>query len=263
MGSPHRIWAISAVHGETDRLTDLHDEIYNHIKPGDRLIYLGNYMGHGPRPCQTIDEILTFRRMVLAIPGMKVNDIVYLRGRQEDMWSRLLQIQFTPDPLQLLTWLLDNGMSSTLSSYGISPQDGVIAAHEGIMSLTKWTNRIREAMRRYPGHETFSTHWHRAAFTDTQQNSNSSPLLFVHSGVNPAIPLQDQGDNFLWAGENFNAINVPYNPFQKVIRGYDPTHGGLNLNCVTATIDGGCGFGGSLICAGFDSRGDIFELYEA
>ena len=51
-------------------------------------------------------------------------------------------------------------------------------------------------------------------------------------------------------------------PFQKVVRGFDPDHKGMNINCVTATIDGGCGFGGQLVCAGFNPEGSIFELLE-
>jgi serine/threonine protein phosphatase 1 len=53
------------------------------IRPGDRIIYLGNYSGYGPSPVKTLEELLTFRRMVLSIPGMLCKDIVYLRGAQE------------------------------------------------------------------------------------------------------------------------------------------------------------------------------------
>jgi serine/threonine protein phosphatase 1 len=35
------------------------------------------------------------------------------------------------------------------------------------------------------------------------------------------------------------------------------------MNGVTASLDGGCGFGGTLICAGMEASGDIFELMEA
>lgn len=239
---------------------ELHDAIYRQIAPGDRIIYLGNYTGHGVDATGTVDELLAFRRSALAIPGMMADDIVYLRGGQEEMWQKLLQIQFAPDPGRVLEWMLENGLSATLSSYGVSPEGGMIAAQNGVRALTKWTSHIRAAMRRHAGHEIFSAHWKRAAFTAPAQVP--APMLFVHAGIDPARPLQQQGDSFWWAGGHFNAIANAYDPFAKVIRGYDPAHGGVRMNCVTATIDGGCGFGGGLIGAGFTPEGELFELFE-
>lgn len=259
MGKPRRIWAISAMHAEARRLMTLHDLLYPMIRPGDRLVYLGNYTGYGNDPVGTINEILTFRRMVMALPGMMVNDISYLRGSQEEMWQKLLQIQFAPNPAEVLNWMYGNGLSQTLEAYNIDPRQGQIAAAEGVMSLTKWTAKIRDALRRHPGHDIFSTHHRRAAYTSEQ---TEYPMLFVHTGLNPERPLHDQGDSFWWGGKQFDGINIPYNPFQKVVRGYDAERRGVHLNCVTATLDGGCGFGGTLVCAGFTPLGDIFELIE-
>ena len=260
IGSPKRIWAVSAIHGEAERLMALHDELFKRINPGDRVIYHGNYIGYGPNPCETVDELLTFRRQLLAIPGMMPQDLVYLRGGQEEMWQKLTQIQFAPNPSDVLLWMLSHGLSNTLYAYGLSPHDGITAAQEGVMSLTRWTNKVRESVKQHAGHEIFSNHWRRAAYTAQE---SAFPMLFVHAGLDPAKTLDHQGDNLWWSGKNFNDIRLPYNPFQKVIRGFDPKHHGMHLNCVTATIDGGCGFGGSLVCAGFDENGEIFEMLEA
>jgi hypothetical protein len=260
LGMPRRIWTVSAIHADSPRLTALHDALYERIRPGDRLVYLGNYFGQGPAPLQTIDELLGFRRMVMALPGMMAEDIVYLRGGYEEMWQKLLQVQFTPRPAQTLGWLLEHGLAAPLESYGISIRDGLTAAQESVVALTRWTSRIRDVIRRCPGHDIFSMQWRRAAHTATD---GPCPLLFVHSGLDPALPLDDQGENFLWAGGDFASIQDPYQPFAKVIRGYDPAHGGVYLNGVTATIDGGCGYGGSLIAAGFAPDGSLFEMLEA
>ena len=260
LGAPPRIWAISAIHAETERLMDIHDALYDRLRPGDRIVYLGNYMGYGRDAAGTIDEILTFRRIALARPGMMPNDFIYLRGSQEEIWQKLLQLHFAPNPAELLRWMLDNGLNGSLCSYGISPHEGLAAAHEGVMSVARWTGRIRELLRRRPGHDIFANHLRRAAHTD---QAVPAPLLFVHAGINPARSLKEQGDSFWWAGSRFNAIMLPYEPFRKVIRGFDPTHGGLHINCVTATIDGGCGFDGALVCAGFDNHGNIFDMLEA
>jgi hypothetical protein len=257
VGTPKNIWAVSAIHGDVDRLITLHNTLYKRLRPGDRIIYLGNYVGYGDEAVACIDEILTFRRLVLSIPGMLCSDMVYLRGRQEEMWQKLLQLQFAPDPGGTLLWMLGNGLSNTLYSYGLSPHDGIEACHHGIMGLTRWTNSIRETLRRHPGHEIFGTHLTRAAHTD---ETAPYPMLFVHAGLDASRALGDQGDTFWWASAEFETIDTPYLPWQKVVRGYDPGHKGVVTNCVTATIDGGCGFGGKLICAGFEANGCISDM---
>ena len=261
LGAPRRIWTISAIHADAERLVSLHDEIYHQFSAGDRLVYLGNYTGFGTQPVETIDELLTFRRMILARPGVKADDIVYLRGAQEDMWSRLIQLQFCPDPVDSFLWMLGNGMGMTLERYGISPHDGLNAAREGIMPLTRWTNSIRQTLRAYPGHDTFMTQHRRAAFTSLP-GEDRFPILFVNAGVNTTRKLDDQGDDLWWSGTDFNKMTDPYRPFEKVIRGFDPTHEGVRINCVTASLDGGCGFGGSLVAANMDAAGEIYEIME-
>lgn len=261
LGAPRRIWAVSAIHAETERLMELHDALYRHIAPGDRIIYLGNYTGYGPDATGTVNELLAFRRSALAIPGIMADDLVYLRGGQEEMWQKLLQIQFAPDPAAVLEWMFQNGLAATLASYGVNPEGGLIAARNGVRALTKWASHIRFAMRRHAGHEIFSAHWKRAAFTTLEDVP--TPILFVHAGIDPARSLQQQGDSFWWGGMSFNGIADAYAPFAKVVRGYDPAHGGVRISCVTATIDGGCGFGGGLVGAGFTPEGELFELLEA
>jgi len=260
LGQPNRIWAISALHSNVGALVSLHDEILSEIEPGDRVLYMGNYTGFGPQAVETIDEILTFRRLVLAMPGMIPSDLVYLRGQQEEMLQKLLQLQFAPNPTDVYLWMLGNGMGATLNSYGLSHHDGIEACRVGVMGLTKWTDQIRHKIRQNPGHETLLMHLTRAAHTLENQEA---PLLFVHAGINVKQPLDAQGDHFWWSQTDFTAIDKPYEPFKKVIRGYDPQHNGVNLNCVTATIDGGSGFGGNLVCSVFDRSGDLMDLIEA
>jgi hypothetical protein len=256
LGTPRRIWAISAIHGEIERLTALHDDIYPHILPGDRVVYLGNYFGFGHHAVEVIDELLTFRRSVLAKRGMMAEDIVYLRGSQEEMLQKLLQLQFAPDPGGILLWMLGNGLMSTLYSYGVSPHDGIECCRQGVIGLARWTGTVREAIRKRPGHEIFNTRLHRAAHTS---RSLETPILFVNSGLRTDRPMEEQGDSFWWANREFEQIQQPYSPFAKVVRGYDPDHKGVNINCITATIDGGCGFGGALVCTVFDGGGAALD----
>lgn len=260
IGRPSAVWTVPAVHGHFEELTRLHDHILERVKPGDRVIYHGNYTGYGPQSVACISEILTFRRMVLAIPGMIPSDIVYLRGQQELIWEKLLQLPFAPDPTNVLLWMLGNGLSSTLYDYGLSPHDGIEACKHGVIGLTKWTNTIRKALRARDGHEIFMNQLKRAAYTD---QDSPYPILFIHAGLNPCQTLHEQGDQIWWASEEFKSIEEAYKPFEKVVRGFDPEHNGLHLNGTTATIDDGCGFGGKLVSVSFEQDGSVGSILEA
>src|SRR5215471_3558447 len=86
-----RIWAIAAIHGDVERLTALHDKLSQRIRATDRVVYLGNYMGVGPSVRAVVDELIEFRRWLLARPRSFASDVAFLRGAQEEMWSKLLQ----------------------------------------------------------------------------------------------------------------------------------------------------------------------------
>ena len=100
-----RIWAIPAIHGEVGALSALHGALDSEFAVGDQLVYLGNYTGHGQAARETIEELLLFRRALLARPGMEPEHIVYLRGAQEEMWQKLSQVQFAPNPREVLKWM--------------------------------------------------------------------------------------------------------------------------------------------------------------
>ena len=55
---------------------------------------------------ETVDEILSFRRKFLARPPFTdADDHILLRGSQEEMWQRILQLQFAVDPIEVVTWM--------------------------------------------------------------------------------------------------------------------------------------------------------------
>ncbi|MEM9470066.1 MAG: hypothetical protein AAF988_07865, partial [Pseudomonadota bacterium] len=143
LGTPNTIWTISSIHGDVQRLASIHDAVFARFRPGDRLVYLGNYTGYGEHSRETIEELLLFRRLLLAQPGMKPEDIVYLKGKQEANWHTLMQVQFELFPVDCLLALFGAGMSKALESYGVCPHDGIMAAREGPYSMSKWINDIR------------------------------------------------------------------------------------------------------------------------
>jgi len=248
-----RVWAVASIHGEAKRLAALHDRLAERFELGDRLVYLGNYLGRGADVRGTVDELLRFRRLLLAAPGVYVCDIAYLRGAQEEMWQKLLQLQFAPNPRDVLNWVLDHGVGATLAAYGGRADQGMAAARDGAVSITRWTNELRAAMHAVPGHTQLLSALKRAAFT--VDNS----LLFVHAGIDLERPLTGQSDSFWWASAAFQRIDQPYGGFKKVVRGFDPNHAGVLSTAYTVSLDAGSGFGGALVAACLDVDGRIAD----
>ncbi|MBV8166300.1 MAG: hypothetical protein JO021_05870 [Alphaproteobacteria bacterium] len=252
-----RIWAIASIHGDVQRLRALHDKLTGRMRATDRVVYLGNYMGVGPEVRAVVDELIDFRRWLLARPRAFASDVVFLRGAQEEMWSKLLQLQFAPNPSEVLRWLLEHGTAATLKAYGGDPTYAGQVAREGPVAMTRWTGGLRAALAAAPGHQPFLSGLRRAAFTDDHA------LLFVHAGIDTSRPLDVQSDSFWWAAGAFGRISEPYEHFKLIVRGFDIQHAGLVATPYTVSLDGGCGFGGSLLAACFDAEGQVLETLDA
>src|SRR5689334_25431100 len=147
-----RVWAIAAIHGEVERLVGLHRALADAFEVGDRIVYLGNYFGGGTDVVGTVDELLSFRRAVIALPRMFASDVVYLRGSQEEMWQKLLQLQFAPNPREVFAWMIEHGAGATLAAYGGDIQQGFVCTRDGPLAITRWTGKLRTAMQGVPGH---------------------------------------------------------------------------------------------------------------
>jgi serine/threonine protein phosphatase 1 len=253
----HRIWAVAAIHGEAGRLRDLHAALAARIQPRDRLVYLGNYLGHGGDIIGTVDELIAFRREVLCVPGMMPQDVVFLRGVQEEMWQKLLQLQLAMNPPDVLGWMMERGVTATIKAYGGTPGEGLAAARGGTVTLTRWTSGLRSNMYAHPGHRELMSQLKRACVTQ------EGTLLFVHAGIDPERPLETQRDAFWWNPGGFAALNQSFGHFRLVVRGFDPDHEGVRIGPYTATLDGGCGNGGPLVACCFDNAGQPLEQVEA
>lgn len=252
-----RIWAVAAIHGEAARLRMLHDRIAERFGDRDRIIYLGNYLGRGGGVVATIDELLDFRRRVLARPHGFGCDVVFLRGAQEEMWQKLLQLQFAPNPGEVLQWMVREGVEATVRAYGGELQQGLAASRDGPRMLTRWTTALRNAMNAAPGHVALFSSLRHAALTDDNQ------LLFVHAGIEPTRPLAAQGDAFWWNDRDIARLAAPFDGFRRVVRGYDRHQRGLVESEFAVSLDAGAGRGGNLLAAAFTSSGAVLEVLQA
>lgn len=250
-----RIWAVGAIHGQVDALKSLHEALLSRFSMGDRVVYLGNYFGNGPTAIDTVNELLLTRRKLMSVgESSKPNAFVYLRGAREEMLSKLLQLQFAPNPAEVMDWLLDHHLGPVIDSYGTAENVARAISREGTLSISKWTNSLRRTINSQAGHTIFLSNLRRAAFT------REGRMLFVHASVDISRPLNMQKDNFWWDNGRFDHIEAPYNGFARIVRGYDHDNKGLRLNHPhIATLDGGSGRGGSLNALCFSVDGDVMD----
>lgn len=253
-----RYWVVGAVFAEIIRLRDLHDQLDPKIRTGDGLIYLGNMVGHGTEFLATIDEILEFRRRFIARPGMVSGDLVYLRGAQEEIWRKLLELQLAPNPHDVLNWMLDHGAAPALEAYGIDPRTGLAAARGGAVAMTRWTGALRQCVNQMPGHVNFLSALRRAAYTADQA------IFFVSAGIDPKRPIIAQQDRFWWGAPGFLEISEPFCGFTTLVRGFDPARTpsrgpAVQRSRFSLCVDGGCGRGGALLAVCLDAQGHVLD----
>ena len=179
-----RVWAISSVHGEAERLRALHEAISRQFQPGDRLVYLGNILGHGPDVTDAVDEVLAFRRAVISAHGMFAADVVVLRGAQEEMWQKLLQLQLALNSGEVFDWMMEQGVGATLKSYGGDVSAGRVAARAGAAMCARWTASLRDQIHGRSGHTQLMSALRRAAVNLSPDGQPQ--LLFVNAGLIPS-----------------------------------------------------------------------------
>jgi serine/threonine protein phosphatase 1 len=242
-----RVWTIAGIYGAgaAPRLVKIHDRIGERIEDGDRLVYLGNYYGCGDAVRATIDELVDFRRRVLARRRGFACDVTFLHGAHEEMLQKLLQLQFAANPVAVLRWMVEAGIEPTLRAYGGDLRVGLAAARNGPRTLTRWTSGLRAAINAAPGHMMLLSALRHAAFTE------EGGLLFVHAAVDPAKPLAVQRDAFGWGRHDILALAAPFAGFLRVVAGVDRQRRGV-VECEFATVvDGGTATGGPLVAACF------------
>ena len=207
-----RIWVIASVHGVAPRLAALAARIEARLQPRDAMVFMGNLVGGAPggEPSDvaaTLDIALKLRRTLLAGPGARACDVAFLRGAQEEMWSKLDQLHFAVNPRDVLRWMLHHGVGATIEAYvgRDAIGEGLRAVGAGPMMTARWIGALRDAVRRHAGHEPLYNSVKRAAL------SEDGRLLFVNHGVDPSKPLERQGDSFWWgAPQPFERIAEPF-----------------------------------------------------
>jgi len=248
-----RIWAVSAIDAAARRLAALHDAISGKFLEGDRVVYLGNYIGGGGAVAETVDELLDFRRRVLGRRNGLACDVVFLRGAQEEMWQKLLELQYAPNPSEVLQWTVWAGMAPTIQAYGGDLRQGFAAARDGPRTIARWTSALRRVMNATPGHTALFSALRHAAFTKERS------LLFVHAAVDPARPLAEQADALWWGRADILELAAPFDGFARIVRGVGRPPGLVERPFAVSL---GGGRGAPLIAACFGINSSVLDVVE-
>lgn len=194
-------WALGGLSGDDTALERLSAVLLSRWQPGDRLVVLGNMLGPAGDATRALDLMLLLRRRLLARPGAEVEDFVFLRGAQEEMWHKALQLQFAMSPLDVLDWMLARGLAATIEAYGHSIAEGRIASRNGPSAIARWTAGLRQRHTRQPGHPDLLNALMRAAL------SADGRIVFTAAGADPARPLGEQADAFWWNATSDNGLD--------------------------------------------------------
>ena len=255
-----RIWAIGSIHSNIQSFNSIKDFIVNNFRENDKLVFLGNVIGLGDFSKETISSIINLRFNLMSKFGLKHNEIVFLRGAQEEMFSKILQLQIAPNPVEIIDWMFDHGVDKTLLSYGYNKDEILNVASSGTVSISKWTSKLNQSILSNPGHKQYFLNLKHAAY------SASKKILFVNRGVDITRPLSAQNDCFWWGYQNFSKVDKPYNSFVRIVRGYQSNQNNeleKSKERIICTLFNQPLTNNKIYAGIFKENGEILELFES
>ena len=259
LSKSNKIWAIGSIHSNIKSFVSIKKFILNKFEASDKLIFLGNIIGLGDNSKETLSSVIDLRFDLMAKFKLKPNSIIFLRGAQEEMFSKLLQLHLAPNPAEIVEWMFDHGVDKTIKSYGFSQEEVKNVASSGTINISKWTTNLNKILKNIPGHSQYFLNLKHAAYSHTKK------ILFVNRGVDITRPLSAQNDCFWWGFHNFSEIQQPYNSFLRIVRGYESQHFNklkILKNNVVCTLFKQPLSNKSVLFGIFGENGEILDLFE-
>ena len=185
--------AIGDVHGRLD----LVESLWRQIDAASRLssarqrtlIFVGDYVDRGLHSAHLVDRLLE------GFPGFET---IFLKGNHDETL-----LQFLTDPSIGEAWRNFGGLE-TLRSYGVSHSAG-----------KNWSQTRSEFAAAIP-------RAHVEFFKNLKLHVSVGDYLFVHAGIKPRVPLEDQREtDLLWIREEFLESSVNFGRI--VVHGHTPT----------------------------------------
>jgi len=254
-----KIWAIGSIHSNLKSFNSIKEYILKNFQSNDKLIFLGNIIGLGDNSKETLTSVIDLRFNLMSKFRLQPESIVFLRGAQEEMFTKLLQLQLAPNPSEIIEWMFEHGVNKTVNSYGFSEDEVKNIASSGTINISKWTANLNKNVQNNPGHTQYFLNLKHAAYSHTKK------ILFVNRGVDITRPLSAQNDCFWWGFQNFSKIQYPYKTFLRIVRGYESQHSnqlGISKNKVVCTLFKQPLSNKNILCGIFTENGEILDLFE-
>jgi serine/threonine protein phosphatase 1 len=185
--------AVGDVHGRLDLL----EMLWHQIDAASRLssarqrtlVFVGDYIDRGMHSAELIDRLLE------GFPGFET---IFLKGNHDETL-----LQFLTDPTVGDVWRNFGGLE-TLRSYGVSHGPG-----------KSWSQTRGEFAAAIPkSHVDF--------FKNLKLHVTIGDYLFVHAGLKPRVPLENQRESdLLWIREEFLDSTVNFGRI--IVHGHTPT----------------------------------------
>lgn len=190
-----RVYAVGDIHGRVDLLDALLERIREDAESlprggRGRVVFLGDYIDRGNQTRAVIERLMGLAEV---LPGLEAS---FLRGNHETT-----MLQFLDDLTAGPGWLTYGGVN-TLISYGVRapvdvPPRNRLATVQQQLRLALPADHLA-FLRRLPPYLAIGTY------------------LFVHAGIRPGMPLEEQKDedlvwirhDFLKSGEDHGVIVV-------------------------------------------------------
>jgi serine/threonine protein phosphatase 1 len=190
-----RIYAVGDIHGRADLLEEMFTVIDRDLEqnPVSRPIevYHGDYIDRGPDSAQTLDLLIKRGRSRMA---------VFLKGNHEAYFLEVLH-----DATKFEDWRQFGGLQ-TLMSYGIHTSLNADAA-EQVELIRLLNHALPEEHLRF--------------LQSLLPSFVCGDYFFVHAGIRPGIPLNEQQEtDLLWIRNDFLDSDANFGKF--VVHGHTP-----------------------------------------
>lgn len=216
-----RIYAVGDVHGRADLLAHVLSRIDTHREQHATSraieVFLGDYIDRGPNSSQVID-LLSERRLS--------HETMFLKGNHETYI-----FDFLDDPTSLEHWRHYGGYE-TLLSYGLKPPLRTDAFEQRALAMS-----FGQALPQT----------HKEFLSGLKTTFTCGDYLFVHAGIRPGIPLDQQHEeDLLWIRDDFLLSEENFGKY--VVHGHSPVRE-PDIRHNRINIDTGAYATGKLTCA--------------
>ena len=164
-----KIWAIGSIHSRDIAFESIKKYLLKKFEKNDALVFLGNIIGLGTESKKTLSSVLDLRNNLMSKFYLDPEKIIFLRGAQEEMFLKLLQLQTAPNPNDIVKWMFEHGVDATIKSYGFNREELLQISTQGTMPISKWTARLNSSILSQPGHNQYFINLKHAAYTSTKK----------------------------------------------------------------------------------------------